>query len=270
VTFEEMEQALRRLEALPPAARAELVHVLRLPDLERVERIGEFWRQLETRTVGELLIDLEADKAARIGLGLARPPAPNTTIVRPSPTPNVGRRPEVAQGPPIDRLGKVWSAARLANPLVAHAENSGDVGLAVELSARHRLRVCFPAGRVYAQDRVFRRSRRVGTGCGGSNSTNAERSPTRTHQASTASVCPTPGPDPIVGEWLRANTCKDLAQALAQEGLQDFVAQAVGGAVLLTTPENVPAKDPKHPDRALAQVLGRWHVQFVQPVRGAG
>jgi hypothetical protein len=34
VTFEEMEQALRqRLEALPPAARAELLHVLRVPDL---------------------------------------------------------------------------------------------------------------------------------------------------------------------------------------------------------------------------------------------
>jgi hypothetical protein len=33
MTFDEMEQALRkRLEALPPAARAELLHVLRLPD----------------------------------------------------------------------------------------------------------------------------------------------------------------------------------------------------------------------------------------------
>jgi hypothetical protein len=44
VTFEEMEKALRqRLKALPTAARAELLHVLRLPDLDRVERIGEFW-----------------------------------------------------------------------------------------------------------------------------------------------------------------------------------------------------------------------------------
>jgi hypothetical protein len=43
VTFEETEQALRqRLEA-PPAARAELIHVMRLRDLDRVERIGEFW-----------------------------------------------------------------------------------------------------------------------------------------------------------------------------------------------------------------------------------
>jgi hypothetical protein len=35
--FDEMEAALReRLEGLPPAARAELLHVLRLPDFERI------------------------------------------------------------------------------------------------------------------------------------------------------------------------------------------------------------------------------------------
>jgi len=66
VTFDEMEQALRqRLVALPPAARAELKHVLRLPDFERADRIGEFWGHPETREFGELLIDLEEDKAAR-------------------------------------------------------------------------------------------------------------------------------------------------------------------------------------------------------------
>jgi hypothetical protein len=44
VTFEEIETALRqRLEALPPAARAELLHVLMLPDFELADRIGEFW-----------------------------------------------------------------------------------------------------------------------------------------------------------------------------------------------------------------------------------
>jgi hypothetical protein len=44
MTFEQMEQVLRqRLDALPPAARAELLHVLRLPDFDRAERIGEFW-----------------------------------------------------------------------------------------------------------------------------------------------------------------------------------------------------------------------------------
>ena len=69
-----MERALRqRLEALPPAARAELIHVLRLPDIERAERIGEFWGHPKTRMFGELLIDLEEDKAARaVVFGLLR------------------------------------------------------------------------------------------------------------------------------------------------------------------------------------------------------
>jgi len=69
-----MEAALRaRLEALPPAARAELVHVLRHPDFDRVDRIGEFWGHPETREFGELLIDLEEDRAARaVIFGLLR------------------------------------------------------------------------------------------------------------------------------------------------------------------------------------------------------
>jgi len=50
---------------LGPAPRAELLHVLILPDFERPERIGEFWSHPKTRTFGELLIDLEEDKAAR-------------------------------------------------------------------------------------------------------------------------------------------------------------------------------------------------------------
>jgi hypothetical protein len=41
---DELERQLQaRLEALGPAPRAELLHVLMLPDLERAERIGEFW-----------------------------------------------------------------------------------------------------------------------------------------------------------------------------------------------------------------------------------
>ena len=41
---DELERRLQeRLDALPPAARAELLHVLMLPDLERAERIREFW-----------------------------------------------------------------------------------------------------------------------------------------------------------------------------------------------------------------------------------
>jgi hypothetical protein len=74
MTFDEMEAALKaRLEALPPAARAELIHVHRLPDFDRADRIGEFWASPATRTFGELLIDLEEDKAARaVVFGLLR------------------------------------------------------------------------------------------------------------------------------------------------------------------------------------------------------
>jgi hypothetical protein len=66
VTLEEMEAALRaRLDALPPAARAELIHVLRLPDFERADAIGTYWGHPETRTFGELLIDLEEDRTLK-------------------------------------------------------------------------------------------------------------------------------------------------------------------------------------------------------------
>jgi hypothetical protein len=36
-----------------------------LPDFERADRIGEFGGHPESRSFGELLIDLEEDKAAR-------------------------------------------------------------------------------------------------------------------------------------------------------------------------------------------------------------
>jgi hypothetical protein len=45
-----------RLDALGPAPRAELLHVLMLPDLERADRIGEFWGDPESRAFAELLI----------------------------------------------------------------------------------------------------------------------------------------------------------------------------------------------------------------------
>jgi hypothetical protein len=57
--------ARKRVNALGPASRPELLHVLILPDFERADRIGTFWGHPETRTFGELLIDLEEDKAAR-------------------------------------------------------------------------------------------------------------------------------------------------------------------------------------------------------------
>jgi hypothetical protein len=57
---DELERRLReRLNALGPAPRAELLHVLMLPDLERAERIGEFWGYPRSRAFAELLIDCE-------------------------------------------------------------------------------------------------------------------------------------------------------------------------------------------------------------------
>jgi hypothetical protein len=75
---DELERRLReRLDALGPAPRAELLHVLMLPDFlpdfERADRFGEYWGSPKTRTFTELLIDLEEDKAARaVVFGLLR------------------------------------------------------------------------------------------------------------------------------------------------------------------------------------------------------
>jgi hypothetical protein len=63
---DELERRLQaRLDALGPTLRAELLHVLMLPDFERAERIGEFWSYPETRTFAELLIDCEEDRTPR-------------------------------------------------------------------------------------------------------------------------------------------------------------------------------------------------------------
>jgi hypothetical protein len=53
---DELERRLReRLDALGPAPRAELLHVLMLPDFERADRAGEFWSYPESRNFAELL-----------------------------------------------------------------------------------------------------------------------------------------------------------------------------------------------------------------------
>jgi hypothetical protein len=63
---DELERRLReRLDALGPAPRAELLHVLMLPDFDRADRIGEFWGHPESRTFAELLIDCEEDRTLR-------------------------------------------------------------------------------------------------------------------------------------------------------------------------------------------------------------
>ena len=63
---DELERRLReRLDALGPAPRAELLRVLMLSDLERAERISEFWSYPQSRTFAELLIDCEEDRTLR-------------------------------------------------------------------------------------------------------------------------------------------------------------------------------------------------------------
>jgi hypothetical protein len=63
---DELERRLQaRLDALGPAPRAELLRVLMLPDLERADRIGEFWGYAESRAFAELLIDCEEDRTLR-------------------------------------------------------------------------------------------------------------------------------------------------------------------------------------------------------------
>jgi hypothetical protein len=48
---DELEHRLReRLDALGPAPRAELLHVLMLPDFDRADRIGSFWGNPATRS----------------------------------------------------------------------------------------------------------------------------------------------------------------------------------------------------------------------------
>jgi hypothetical protein len=63
---DELEERLQqRLDALPRAARAELLHVLMLPDFERGDRIGEFWGYPHSRAFAELLSDCEEDRTLR-------------------------------------------------------------------------------------------------------------------------------------------------------------------------------------------------------------
>jgi hypothetical protein len=60
-------------ESLRFEAAGAVLHVLMLPDSDRADRIGEFWGYPATREFGELLIDLEEDKAARaVVFGLLR------------------------------------------------------------------------------------------------------------------------------------------------------------------------------------------------------
>ena len=76
---DELERRLQeRLDALGLAPRAELLHVLMLPEFERAHRIGEFWGYPESRAFAELLIDCEEDRALRAVLvGMLREADPS-------------------------------------------------------------------------------------------------------------------------------------------------------------------------------------------------
>jgi hypothetical protein len=63
---DELERRLReRLDALGPAPRAELLHVLMLPTSSGPTGSASFWSYRESRTFAELLIDCEEDRTLR-------------------------------------------------------------------------------------------------------------------------------------------------------------------------------------------------------------
>jgi hypothetical protein len=71
---DELESRLQEwLDALGPAPRAELLHVLMLPNSDRADAIGSYWANPKTRAFGELLIDCEEDRTLRaVLLGMLR------------------------------------------------------------------------------------------------------------------------------------------------------------------------------------------------------
>ena len=64
--LEDVERQLSdRLDAIGPASRAVLLHVLMLPDHSRAIRIGELFSDPRTQTFAQLLIDVEESPHSR-------------------------------------------------------------------------------------------------------------------------------------------------------------------------------------------------------------
>ena len=66
VDLQQLERRLReRLDALGPAPRAELLHVLMLPDFDRADAIGAYWGTPGRGPSPSSLIDCEDDRTLR-------------------------------------------------------------------------------------------------------------------------------------------------------------------------------------------------------------
>ena len=59
------DRLLDAIELFEPGARAELLTALTSSDEARADLIRQFWERQQVHPIAELLIDLEADRAAR-------------------------------------------------------------------------------------------------------------------------------------------------------------------------------------------------------------
>ncbi len=67
------DRLLDAIELFEPGARAELLTALTSSDEARADLIRQFWERQQVHPIAELLIDLEADRAARaVAIGLLR------------------------------------------------------------------------------------------------------------------------------------------------------------------------------------------------------